>query len=257
MRDAANDRIEWTNSSGTIIANINYDTGTNRFTINHSSATASVGLRLLINTESYDFTTTDFDLFGKDIVAAGDVALDSLTKDAAGDIAVNDNFDMNSNSILECAQITPVSNNSGTVGTAALTYNTGYILNMVCGSLTADNGTSIVVDDHLDPNADNSFRLGHNGGNAARWSNISAVLTDFGDIGFHNKWKFREWPATQEDVQTRSPQWMKLNANQGIQIVNEEEELVAVIHRDGYIYCKGVRPLEELWQKEYLELQEI
>lgn len=219
----------------------------------------------------------DLDLTGNDIINVGQIELDSLIKDGAGSIDVFDNFEMTSNgifncaaitppgdnqgqcgtsgltfalggftSIVDCVSITPTSNNVGTIGTAALTYLTGYLLNVICGSLTADNGTNIVVDDHLDPNSDNSFRLGHNGGNAARWSNISAVLTDFGDIGLHNGWKFREWPCTAKDVQKKQPAWFRKNANQGIQILNEDEELVAVIHRDGYVYCKGFRPLEDL-----------
>ncbi len=190
--------------------------------------------------------TQDINMSGLPIASVGDIELDSLTKDGAGAIAVNDDFDMNSNDILECVNITPTTNNTGSVGSAALTYGNGWILNLTVGALIADNGTNIDVADDLNPNADNSFTLGHNGGDAARWSNISAVLTDFGDVGFHNKWKMREWPCTVEDVQKQSPSWMRANANLGIQFLDDDEKLIAVLHKDGYLYCKGIRPLEEL-----------
>ncbi len=184
-----------------------------------------------------------FDMLGNSIINIGDVECDSLTKDGAGDIGVNDHFDMNGNHVLECAQITPVSDDSGTVGTAALTFGTAHLLNIICSSLTAVNGTNIVVDDHLDPNSDNVFRLGTA---SKRYSDLRSVLINGADIGFENDWKFREWPCTALDIHDKKPQWFKEHANLGIQLLDENDELKVVFHRDGYVYAKGVRTLEEL-----------
>ncbi len=238
MLDSLPDRIGWTNSSGTERARIELETS-DRLRI---FCQGDVKIRADGSTD-FDFSNIGFSLFGSDINQAGDISLDSLTKDGGGSIAVNDNFDMNSNDILECAQITPVSNNSGAVGTAALTFNTGHILNIICGSFTADNGTNIVVDDHLDPNIDNTYRLGTAG---KRYSDLRSVLINGADIGLENKWKMREWPCTYKDVQTKSVEWMQENANLGMQFLDDDENVIAVLHKNGYLYCKGVKPLEEL-----------
>ena len=266
--------IDWLNSIGVSRVTQAYSSGTNRFTIFHNNATANVGIRLDLAGNVFDFDTDDFTLFSKNIKSAANVECDSLSKSGAGVIAVNDAFDMNSNAITkvaaitppsdnsgqcgtaaltwnlgaftniqQCASITPVSNNTGTVGSAALTYNTGYILNLVVGSFTADNGNNIVIDDHLHPNIHNTYSLGLTG---TRYSNIWGVLINGADIGFANDWKIREWPCTTEDVQDKSSQWMREHANLGLQFINDKEEVMAVLHTDGYLYCKGVRKMEEL-----------
>ena len=68
------------------------------------------------------------------------------------------------------------------------------------------------------------------------------------DIGLENNWKIREWPCSIEDVQDKSPAWMRANANLGMQFLNDKEEVMAVLHTNGYLYCKGIRRLEELPQ---------
>mgnify|MGYP001561964886 FL=1 len=93
-----------------------------------------------------------------------------------------------------------------------------------------------------EPREDNLTALGTA---TKRWSDLRSVLINGADIGFENGWKFREYPATKEDI-GKPIEWMKVNANQGIQILDEEEKLIAVIHKNGNIYCNGIKPLSEL-----------
>ena len=49
-----------------------------------------------------------------------------------------------------------------------------------------------------------------------------------------------------DDVQTKSADWMKKNANKGIQVLNDEGEQICVIGRNGTVYAKAFKSLEEL-----------
>lgn len=92
------------------------------------------------------------------------------------------------------------------------------------------------------PASDNKMSLGLN---ANRWADVRSVLINGADIGLANDWKLREYPAKKEDI-GKPDEWFKKNANMGIQILDDKENLIAVIHKDGYIYCKGFKKLEEL-----------
>lgn len=94
----------------------------------------------------------------------------------------------------------------------------------------------------LRPEVDNTDSLGTA---TFRWSDLRSVLINGADISLANGWKLREYPLKKENVY-KPDNWMKEHANQGIQILDGNEELKAVIHQDGYIYCKGFRSLEEL-----------
>jgi len=93
------------------------------------------------------------------------------------------------------------------------------------------------------PTADNSHTLG----NASfRWSDMRSVLINGADYGFVNGFILREYPATLEDVQTKDADWMKEHAGQGIQIINADGNMIAVIGYDGNIYANGFKPLSDL-----------
>jgi hypothetical protein len=92
------------------------------------------------------------------------------------------------------------------------------------------------------PSADNAVTCGSAG---QRWSDLRSVKINGADIGLANGWKLREYPATKDDI-SKPDEWMKIHANQGIQVLDDDENVVAVIHKDGYIYCNGVRPLNNL-----------
>lgn len=93
------------------------------------------------------------------------------------------------------------------------------------------------------PDADNAVNSG-TGSN--RWADVRSVLINGADYGFENGYILREYPCTAEDVQTKSADWMKENANKGIQVLNDLGEQVCVIGRDGTIYAKQYKTLEEL-----------
>lgn len=106
------------------------------------------------------------------------------------------------------------------------------------GALTIDISQSSVL-----PGADNGITLG----NASfRWSDLRSVLINGADYGFENGWIMREFPCSAEDVQTKSGEWMRKNANRGIQVLNDVNEIVCVIGRDGTVYAKNFKPMSEL-----------
>ncbi len=81
---------------------------------------------------------------------------------------------------------------------------------------------------------------------ADRWSDVRSVLINGADYGFENGYILREYPCTADDVQTKSIEWMKANANQGIQVLNDLGEKICVIGRDGTVYAKQFKTLIEL-----------
>jgi hypothetical protein len=83
------------------------------------------------------------------------------------------------------------------------------------------------------------------GNSVKKWADVQSVLINGSDICLSNGWKLREYPASKEDL-GKSNEWFKEHANKGIQILDDDERLIAVIHKDGYIYCKGTKSLEEL-----------
>lgn len=96
------------------------------------------------------------------------------------------------------------------------------------------------------PASDNTIGLGKTVGGNQRWANVWSVLINGADIGFANKWKLREYPCSPEDVQTKSPQWMEKHANDGIQLLDENDNVKVVFHKDGNIYANGFKSLSEL-----------
>ncbi len=112
------------------------------------------------------------------------------------------------------------------------------------GSAAFDFGVSLNVSSRdTIPSGDNTLTLGRA---ANRWSDLRAVLINGADYGFANGYVMREYPCTADDVQTKSADWMKQNANKGIQVLNDLGEQVCVIGRDGSVYAKAFKPLSEL-----------
>ncbi len=96
-------------------------------------------------------------------------------------------------------------------------------------------GTLKFTSSSIEPLTTNNITLGTS---SFKWSDVRSILINGADIGFANGWKMREYPCTPEDVFTRSDTWMRYNANQGLQIINDNEEVVAIIKRDGTIQAK-------------------
>ena len=88
------------------------------------------------------------------------------------------------------------------------------------------------------PATDNAYSLGIA---SFRWSDVRSVLINGADYGFANGWIMREYPCTYDDVQTKSPDWMKENADKGIQILNKEGDVVMVIGKSGTLYVKDIQ----------------
>ena len=106
------------------------------------------------------------------------------------------------------------------------------------------NGGSVMTVNNSDitPTVDNVIS---NGTASLRWADVRSVLINGADIGFENGWKFREWPAKKEDV-GKPVEWMKENANLGIQLLDDDENLIAVFHKNGTLYTNDIKPLSEL-----------
>ena len=83
------------------------------------------------------------------------------------------------------------------------------------------------------PTTDNSRDLGISG---RRWANIWATTTHFGDVGFANDWKITEYPLNIDHK----------DAIDGLAFLDNSGNLMGVLHKNGYLYCKGIRRLEEL-----------
>ncbi len=96
----------------------------------------------------------------------------------------------------------------------------------------------------MEPVTDNTVSLGTVSGGNKRWSDIRSVLINGSDYGFANGYILREYPCSINDVQTKSNEWMKANANLGIQVINEIGETVAIIGRDGTIKAKKFEIVE-------------
>lgn len=92
-----------------------------------------------------------------------------------------------------------------------------------------------ITDGSMEPITDNDVTLGTA---SKKWSDVRSYLINGADYGFANGYILREWPCTLEDVYNKSDEWMRANANQGIQIINDNKEIVAIIKRDGTIQAK-------------------
>lgn len=190
---------------------------------------------------------------GWKISANGDISATSLDIQRGGDITLSQDLD-------EQAEIIFYDDDSSTVK-----YKIYGELNngpLILETLSAegkiqisDNLIAVIANDEITltaseifmagavkPNSDNTKTLGTAG---LRWSDVRSVLINGADIGLANGWKIREYPATKEDL-GKSDEWFKKNANLGLQILDEEENLIAVIHKNGFIYCNGIKPLKDL-----------
>lgn len=106
-------------------------------------------------------------------------------------------------------------------------------------------GSSVVtvLAGEFKPTSDNAIT---NGTASLRWSDLRSVLINGADYGFENGYILREYPCTSEDVQTKSADWMKKNANLGIQVLNDFGKQICVIGRDGTIYANSFKSLDQL-----------
>ncbi len=110
-----------------------------------------------------------------------------------------------------------------------------------CGSGIDVTGTLTVQSVYPDGNGTRML-----GATNARWSDVQSILIRGSDIGFANSWKLREFPATKADL-GKSDEWFRKNANQGIALLNDKDEVIAVFHRNGNLYMGGkMLPLSEL-----------
>ncbi len=97
------------------------------------------------------------------------------------------------------------------------------------------------TDGSIEPITDNDVTLGTA---SRKWSDVRSYLINGADYGFANGYILREWPCTKDDVYSKSDEWMKANANLGIQVINDVGEVVAVIGRDGTIKAKRFETVE-------------
>jgi len=72
-------------------------------------------------------STVNLAMGNNNISSVSDISLDSITKDGAGNIAVNDIFDMNSNNIIDTADLVPSASVTRSIGSNILHYANGYI----------------------------------------------------------------------------------------------------------------------------------
>lgn len=132
----------------------------------------------------------------------------------------------------------------GSSGNEVTTARINKIVGNGANNNTIDLGSeaaNILVNKHIVPSSDNANTSGSSG---RRWSDVRTVLLNGADIGLANGWKFREYPCSKEDI-AQTEEWMKENANEGIQILDDNENIIAVFTRDG-LYCDNVRKLSEL-----------
>lgn len=97
------------------------------------------------------------------------------------------------------------------------------------------------TDGSIEALTDNDVTLGTA---SKKWSDVRSYLINGADYGFANGWILREYPCSKEDVYNKSDEWMKANANLGIQIINDANEIVAIIKRDGTIQAKKFEIVE-------------
>lgn len=102
-------------------------------------------------------------------------------------------------------------------------------------------GTLKFTSTSVEPLTTNTITMGTS---THKWSDVRSVLINGADIGFANGWKFREWPCAPEDVFEKSDAWMRANANQGLQVLNDNDEIVAIIKRDGTIQARKFETVE-------------
>ena len=135
---AGTKEIRYFDGAGANVVALDYEDVTNRFIIN---VLGSNDCRILANTVTLFgggignlvVVAGGVDIFSQlnmkeaNIINVGDIALDSLTKDGAGSIAVNDGFDMNSNTIIDTGDITPSASVTQSIGSNILHYANGYI----------------------------------------------------------------------------------------------------------------------------------
>ncbi len=98
------------------------------------------------------------------------------------------------------------------------------------------------TDGTVEPLTDNDVTLGTA---SKKWSDVRSYLINGADYGFANGYILREWPCAPEDIYEKSDTWMRANANKGIQVINDNNEIVAVIGRDGTIKAKKFEVVTE------------
>lgn len=109
------------------------------------------------------------------------------------------------------------------------------------GVTISATGQVLFTDGTIEPVTDNDVALGTV---SKKWSDVKSYLINGSDYGFANGYILREWPCTKDDVYSKSDEWMKANANLGIQVINDIGEVVAIIGRDGTIKAKKFEIVE-------------
>jgi len=178
----------------------------------------------LLVTSSVIQAQTTLNMTENSITNVGDIQLDSLTADSST-ISVNDS-------------LIPIG--SVNLGSSGSRWNSIFAIsvNFSGGATLGDSSSDVVVfnariQSDFVPTTDNSRNLGISG---LRWANIWATTTHFGDVGFANDWRITEYPLNIDNK----------DAIDGLAFIDNIGNLMAVLHKDGYLYCKGIRRLEEL-----------
>lgn len=128
---------------------------------------------------------------------------------------------------------------SGTIAGSIQSLGAGEIA--IFPDEIATEGITLNSVEEVYPNSDNAITLGTA---SFRWADVRSVLINGADIGFANGYKFREYPLSAENV-SKPDEWMKEHANQGVQLLDENDNLIAVFHKNGNIYG-NIKPLSEL-----------
>lgn len=126
----------------------------------------------------------------------------------------------------------------------------GRVLLILANDANIELGTTADVI----PSLDNTSSLGVA---LFRWADVRSVLVNGADIGFHNGWRFRELGVTEVDLgYERAPKGMKrafdaqgkpkkaqpadwfLDKNQGLVLMDDDNNVITVFHKNGKIYAK-------------------
>ncbi len=143
---------------------------------------------------------------------------------------------------LYTGPILPSTDNTSSIGSMSKHYVTGYIYNLIANYIGPAAGDLTVGGNAVPSSGDNTGSLGKAG---TRWADVRTVLINGSDICLANGWKLREYPATKEDI-GKPDIWFREHAKDGIQFLDGEERLLAVLHRNGTLYVKDVKPLSDL-----------
>ena len=213
-------RIGWTNSAGTERARIELNTN-DRLTMfcqGQIFITANASTTFL-------FSNQGLKLFNSDLKGVNILECISISKFGAGDIVISD-------TLLPSGSINLGSSISrwNSIFAISVNFSGGQTFGDSAADQCAFNATLIT---NFNPFSDNAVSLGIAG---KRYTTVWSVALNTGDINFANDWKITEYPLGIE----------RGDARDGLAFLDDTGSLMAVLHKNGYLYCRGVKRLEEL-----------